>query len=114
MSQAVRLSSKLGKDEEVNGLDQLAETLAANPHQVICAITWITVQKITEDVDSDARIPTVMIKRIEPIGTVDRVPDEVQKLAADLYSKRLHGRTPLPFDVVETIEGGYVNPAEED
>jgi hypothetical protein len=108
MSQAVRLSSKLSKDDETNGLDQLASRLAKDPHQVICAITWLTVQKVTDDIETGNRIPTVQVKRIEPIGTVDAVPDAVIALAAELYSDRLGGRTPLPFDVIETIEGGYV------
>lgn len=112
MSQAVRLSSKLSKDDETNGLDHLASMLAKDPHQVICAITWLTVQKVTDEVETGDRVPTVMIKRIEPIGAVEAVPDAVIALAAQLYSDRLGGRTPLPFEVVETIEGGYVNPDE--
>lgn len=113
MSQAVRLSSKLSKDDETNGLDHLASTLAKNPHQVVCAITWLTVQKVTEDVDAGDRVPTVMIKRIEPIGTIDAVPEAVIELALKLYGERLGGRTPLPFAVVETVEGGYVNPSDD-
>lgn len=112
MSQAVRLSSKLAKDDETNGLDHLGAQLAKDPHQVVCAIVWLTVRNITEDVDTGERVPTVMIKRIEPVAAVDKVPDEIVKLASDLYQTRT-GRSPLPFEVTEVIEGGYVNPSED-
>ena len=42
MSQEVKLSSKLAKDPEMNGLDGLADSLRENPNQVICAIVWLT------------------------------------------------------------------------
>lgn len=111
MSNEVRLSSKLSKDDETNGLDHLAGTLKNEPHQVVCALTWLVVQKITTDVETGDSVPTVQVKRIEPIAVVDKVPDQIIELASELYAART-GRTPLPFDVVETIEGGYVNADE--
>lgn len=109
MSNEVRLSSRLAKDEETNGLDHLAGDLKNNPDQVICAITWLTVEKLTTDVQEHTTYPTVAIKRIEPIGVVGKVPQEVIELAASLFEERLN-RAPLPFDVTEVIEGGYKNP----
>lgn len=111
MSNEVRLSSKLAKDDETNGLDHLAGELKNNPDQVICAITWLTVDKLTTDVAEHTTYPTVAIKRIEPIGVVEKVPQEVIDLAASLFEERT-GRSPLPFEVTEVIEGGYVNPQE--
>lgn len=108
MSNAVRLSSKLAGDAETNGLDSLASTLRDNPDQVICAITWLTVDSVTWKREDGSRTPRVEVKRIEPIGAVDAVPQAVIDLAAELYQKRLN-KTPLPFDVVEVIEGGYVH-----
>lgn len=109
MSSTVRLSSKLSKDEETNGLDSLAGDLLANPGRVVCALVWLTVDKITEDVEhGGVRVPSVRVKRIEPIATVDKVPEQVVELALKLNTERT-GKTPLPFDVTETVEGGYVN-----
>ena len=113
MSNEVRLSSRLAKDEETNGLDHLAGELKNNPDQVICAITWLTVDKLTTDVQEHTTYPTVSIKRIEPIGVVEKVPQAVVDLAASLFEERL-GRTSLPFEVTEVIEGGYANPPAED
>lgn len=112
MSETVRLSSKLSKDEETNGLDQLHDTLKHNPKQAICAIVWLDVQKVTNDIDSGTDIPTVRVRRIEPIGAVDKVPESVIALAGELFEKRT-GRPPLPFDTLEFIDGGYVGDVEE-
>lgn len=111
MSALVRLSAKLAGDPEVNGLDSLQGELLANPHAVVCAIVWLVPTKITEDVEGGERVPTVQVKRIEPIGVVDKVPAEVVKLALDLQEKRT-GKRPLPFGITEVIEGGYVEPDE--
>ena len=110
MSASVRLSGKLRKDDELNGLDSLAASLAADPSQKVAAIVWLTVPKITFDVDTGEHIPTVQVKRIEPIGTLDKVPSEIIDLAAELQSKRLGGREALPFDTVEVIEGYAYSP----
>jgi hypothetical protein len=114
MSQVVRLSSKLSKDPETNGLDDHAVSLAQDPHQVLCAITWLTVQKVTTDVETGEAVPTIMIRRIEPIALVDAVPAEVVELALKLYTERTGKQSPLPFGVTEVIEGGYVNPTRDD
>ena len=112
MSDAVRLSSRLSKDEETNGLDSLQGDLLQNPHQVVCALTWLVVDTITEDVETGDRVPRMVVKRIEPIATVDKVPDEIVKLALELNEKRT-GKRPLPFLVTEVIESGYVDPESD-
>lgn len=99
MSAVVKLSSKLPGDEEVNGLDVLASQLVDNPDQVICAITWFVPTKITRDVESGAEVPTLEVRRVEPIGAVDATPRDVVDLAARLYEART-GKNPLPFDQV--------------
>lgn len=104
MSADVALSSKLPADEETNGLDALHESLTTNPDQVVCGIVWFDVPKITIDTESGKERPTVRVRRIEPIGTVDKVPAAVMKLALDLQQKRT-GRTPLPFDQIDTKTG---------
>lgn len=113
MSAVVRLSSKLPGEEEINGLDHLASSLLDNPHQVLVAICWLDVPKITEDTDKEERVPTIRVRRIEPIAAVDKVPDEIIKLAAELHEART-GRRALPFDVLDVKDGGYVGDPEED
>lgn len=107
MSQLIALSSKLAKGYE-NGLDSLHDSLVDDPSQVICVIGWFTCPKITTDVETGESRITLQL-RVEPIATVEKVPSEVMKLALDLYGQRT-GKTPLPFDVVETLDGGYVHP----
>lgn len=113
MSNEVKLSSRLAKDADCNGLDFWAGRLAENPHQVLVAFTWITVDKVTTDVETGAVVPTVVVKRIEPIDVADKVPGEVVKMALELNELRT-GKRPLPFLVTEVIEGGYVDPQLDD
>ena len=100
MSAIVKLSSKLPGDPEINGLDSLHKELLLDPHQIVCAIVWLKVKDVRQIIegpdDGPAEIPTVGLARIEPIDVVDRVPAEIQKLAAELYEKRT-GRDPLPM-----------------
>ena len=42
MSAKVRLSSKLPGEPEINGLDELSATLAEDPHQIICALVYVS------------------------------------------------------------------------
>lgn len=98
MSAAIRLSSKLPGDPEINGLDHLAGDLE-DPELIVCALVWVKASKITTTLETGERVPTVEVRRIEPIGPVDQVPAEIVKLAARLYEDRT-GRDPLPFDEV--------------
>ena len=83
MSAKVRLSSKLPGEPEINGLDELSATLAEDPHQIICALVFLDVPKVTIDTETDAEIPTVRIRSIEPLGVV-REPLPFGSLDADL------------------------------
>ena len=103
MSATVRLSSKLPADPETNGLDAFADDLH-DPETPVCVIAWVVPSKITEDLATGARVPTVEVRRIEPIGFPDEVPQAVRDLAAELYEART-GRNPLPFEAVLAPKG---------
>lgn len=105
MSALIRLSSKLPGDEETNGLDSLHEQLVNDPDQVVCALAWFVVPKVTRVVATRAEVPTIEIRRVEPIATVDKTPAAIQQLAAELYQART-GANPLPFDqlVADLVE----------
>lgn len=111
MSARVKLSGKLAGNEETNGLDAIAGQLVDEADEggapIRVALVWFDVERVTLDVDSGAHVPTVRVRRIEPLGVVGDVPDAVRKLAQDAHEQRT-GRTPLPFDDVEvedTLEG---------
>ena len=103
MSATVKLSSKLPGDPEINGLDAIAEQLH-DPETPICVIAWVVPSKVTEDLATGLRVPTVEVRRIEPIGTPAKVPQVIQDLAAELYEKRTN-RNPLPFSALMAPKG---------
>ena len=105
MSATVKLSSKLPGDPETNGLDEFVKDLE-DPETPICVIAWLVPSKITEDLATGARVPTVEVRRIEPIGFPDEVPQAVRDLAAELYEART-GRNPLPFESVIAPKGDF-------
>lgn len=111
MSATVKLSSKMPGDEEINGLDSIQDQLL-NPEQVVAAIVWFVPTKVTEDLATGERVPTVEVRRVEPIGTPAQVPQEVQTLAANLYERRT-GRNPLPFEEL-MAPAGEVEEVEAD
>lgn len=113
MSAKVTLSSKLPGESEINGLDELQQSLVDNPHQIIVAIVWGDVPSVRYNTDEDEHVPTFRIRKIEPIDVVGKVPQEIVELAQRLTEKRL-GRTPLPFATLEPEHGGgYVSDLDE-
>lgn len=99
MSAVVKLSSKLPGDAEINGLDSRAGWMEQNPGELLVSIVYTDVQKLTIDTDTGEHVPTVRVRRIEPLGTLSVVPQAVRDALADAEEERT-GRSPLPFEVV--------------
>lgn len=114
MSDAVKLSSKLGKDEKLNGLDALAESLVADDQQKVAALCWLEVIKTTKISKTGEYQPTVAIVRIEPLGAPGDLPGSVVELYFEAFKKRTGAQEMIPLDVTEVVEGGYVEPASEE
>jgi hypothetical protein len=104
MSAVVKLSSKLAGDFEVNGLDQTVTDLLERPKQLRVAVVWYDVKAIVEDVATSEHVPTIQVRRIEPLGDSGDVTDAIKKHVNDAIAKRT-GRQPIPWDIVEVVEG---------
>lgn len=103
MSDKVKLVGKLAGDDDLQGLDSMADELLDNPEQVQVAVIHFDVSKIVEDTDEHNRVPYVRIRRFEPVGDVDNAPDELQRIVTQAVEDRT-GKAPLPFDAVDGIE----------
>lgn len=101
MSAVVKLSSKMPGDAEVNGVDAIALDLCDNPADIRCAIVLFDVQKVILDTDAGTHVPTIRVRKIEPIGLVTEVPAVVQHMVEEAMEKRT-GRTALPFETTES------------
>lgn len=104
MSAVVKLSTKLPGDFETNGLDAHVEDLVENPETLRLAVVWFDTQKVVVDTDSGNHIPTVRVRRFEPLGEADDVSAAIRDAVQAAVQKRT-GRTPIPFDVAEVLEG---------
>ena len=103
MSATVKLSSRLPGDEEINGLDSIVEDLISSNEPVV-AIAWLVPAKTIVDRDTGEKVPTVEVRRIEPIGNPGNVPTAITTIAAELYEQRT-GRNPLPIDQILAPKG---------
>lgn len=103
MSAFVRLSSKLPGDPETNGVDDLASDLVEDPATIRYGVVWFDVSKVTEETDSGDNIPTIRVRRIEPIGVARDVIPEIADAVAESVRVRL-GREPIPFGIVEVAD----------
>lgn len=112
MSAAVRISSKLPGDEEINGLDAMLEELIAHPNTLRAAVVIFDVQKVTKDTDTGDTSVTARWRAVEPIGDVSDAPPEVRKLIDTAREKRL-GRKALPFEEVEVVKADEI-PADDE
>lgn len=112
MSAQVKLSTKLPGDETINGLDAWATWLEDNPSDLLVAVVYLDVQKVTIDTDTKDHVPTVRVRRVEPLGPVTGVSETVRKAVAAAESERT-GRSPLPFEIVEAGEYAHGDPLDE-
>ena len=115
MSNTIRLSSKLPGDPETNGLDARRDHFIHDGETPIACIAWVVATKVTRDLATGEEVPTVEVRRIEPIGSPSAVPQMIQDLAAELYEKRT-GRDPLPFAELISPAGdiGELRPIDGD
>jgi hypothetical protein len=103
MSAFVRLSSKLPGDPETNGVDALSDALVKDPARIRYGVVWFDAAKVTEDTDTGDVVPTMRVRRIEPIGEADAVLPEIARVVEDAVRART-GRAPIPFAIVEVGE----------
>ncbi len=104
MSAFVKLSSRLPGDPETNGVDAMADQLVADPSAIRYAVVWFDISKITDETDTGNMIPTLRVRRLEPMGLATDVPPALAQLVADAFQART-GRAPMPFAMVEVQEG---------
>jgi len=104
MSAVVKLAAMLPGDFETNGIDQHVGRLLEHPDRLMVAVVWLDTKSVRIDTDSGDHIPTVRVRRIEPLGDVDKVSPKIRELVQAAVQERT-GRTPIPFDVGEIAEG---------
>jgi hypothetical protein len=100
MSAFVRLSTKLPGDPETNGVDAIADDLVEDPATIRYGIVWFDVSKITDEIDTGDNIPTIRVRRIEPLGLASRVDPAIAGAVAEAVEERT-GRKAIPFEIVE-------------
>lgn len=105
MSAAVKLGSKLPGETEINGVDAIAPDLVDDPAAIRLGIVYFDVQTVLEDTDTGDHVPTIRIRRFEPISRVEDAPPSLKKLVGDAFQART-GRKPIPFEIAtaEQIE----------
>jgi hypothetical protein len=103
MSATVKLSSKLPGEIDINGVDYLVDDLVKDPEAIRVGVVFFDVVKVTSDIDSGADIPTIRVRRLEPIGTTEDAPKSIRDLVDQAVEKRT-GRKALPFDQVEVLD----------
>lgn len=101
MSNTVKLSAKLAKDDDLNGLDSLAEDMIEDPREVRLAVVWFDCSKIVDNTDDETHVPYARVRRFEPIGTAEAMPAALQQLVEQAAEART-GKAPLPYDQVDS------------
>lgn len=103
MSKVVTLGSALPGDAEVNGVDATAEDLVKHPKVLRTAFVQYDVSKITVNADKGVEVPTIRVRRFEPLGKADEVSTAIVEAYFDAVEKRT-GRKALPLEFAEVVE----------
>lgn len=106
VSKSVKLAGRLPGSTENNGLLSVVQELIDSPKADRMFVVWADVLKITEDVETGDHVPTLRVKRIEPMGEVDAASQALRELVMQAAEARL-GHTPLPFDETD-VDGVQV------
>jgi hypothetical protein len=113
VSKSVKLAGRLPGSIESNGMYSVEGALVESPKERRLAVIWYDVPKITDDVETGDRVPTIRILRIEPIGDVDEASQALQELVLQKAEARL-GATPLPFGDVGPDEPHVLEDGDDD
>ncbi|MFB9768153.1 hypothetical protein ACFFOS_27500, partial [Nocardioides kongjuensis] len=78
MSASVKLATSMPGDPQTNGVDALApilvrEGLGEIDEQLRVGIIWFDTSKVTTNSDTGDHVPTIRVRRIEPVGVVGDV-----------------------------------------
>lgn len=111
MSAAVKLGSKLPGETEINGVDAIAAELVDDPEQIRVALVYFDVRKIEDDTDSGDRVPTIRVRRFEPIGTLEDAPKSVRDVMSKAFAERT-GRKAIPWEIATAEQ--IPHPADPD
>lgn len=103
MSAVVKLGSKLPADFEMNGLDAQAESLLEEPLTLRCAVIWYDAPKSVKDNEQGTEVPTISVRRFEPLGDADEVTNAIKTEVQKAIQART-GRQPVPWDITEITE----------
>lgn len=103
MSNVVKLGSSLPADINLNGLDAQVQSLISEPQVVRAAIVTYTVEKIIRTPKDGIEVPTIQLRRFEPVGTEDDLAEAVTEALLSAAGNRT-GRDPLPLDTVEFVD----------
>lgn len=114
MSDAVKLASKLSKEPQLNGLDDLAQSLVQDDQQKVCALVWLQVRETTKITKTGDYRPTVEVVRIEPLGAPENLPAGVIEAYFAAYKERTGAQEMLPIGLTEVVEGGFIESASEE
>lgn len=108
MSAKVKLAGVLPGDENVNGLDHIADKMVAHPENLLLCLAWIDVREVKDMTDTGERIPVARVRRIEYVSPAKDAPQELRDMGVRLAEERT-GKTPLPFDRVTAETDGPVD-----
>lgn len=112
MSAVVKLSSKLPGEEEINGVDATVEDLIAHPDRIRIGVVYYDAAKVVHDVDAGTDVPTIRVRRLEPVGFVNDAPAELRAIVDRAVEQRT-GRKALPFEQIEVVEQGELDEGED-
>lgn len=92
----ITIASALPKSESLNGLRRMKRDIISEPDASIVALVVFKPSKITTDIDSGSKVPTLRVARVEPLLDPDTRESAVS-FAMTAYGNRT-GEDPLPFE----------------
>jgi hypothetical protein len=112
MSAVVKLSSKLPGETEINGVDAMVDLLTKDPETLRVGVVVFDVSKVEHDTDTGDDIPTIRLRRLEPLSNVDNMDPQLRALV-DAAAEQRTGKKALPFEQVEVLDADDQLPEDD-
>lgn len=99
----MRLSGKL-PEGDANGIAGLANDLITKPGEMHVVLAIVDTYKLTTDVDANTVIPTLRVRRIEPLLAEDL--GTARRLLERAFEQRT-GKATLPLELEDELESAF-------
>lgn len=101
----VKLGGRLPMHPDLNGMDDLSGHFVGNTEDLVPVVAVLSTRKVENNLETGTVIPTVGIKRIEPILNAED-KEMIDRIVQRAFERRT-GKAVLPLELEDELRGVF-------